>query len=138
MKQMVKDDILKRNPFLKPLVDAGQTFDVVVLKEELTSYTVVIKISPEVRNLININGNKLFISLSRCEVKDRFHFIQCFHCQRIGHISTNCPDKAKMPVCMYCAGSHSSKMCEVNLSILGYCYDAHLWFQRRCHKQCYY
>ena len=112
-KQAVKMDIMQRNPFLQPLIDNEHTFDVVVVKEEVQSYTVVIKVSPEVRNLINNHGNKLFVSLGRCDVKDRYHYTQCFHCQKLGHISTKCPDKEKASICMYCAESHISKQCPV-------------------------
>ena len=37
--------------------------------------------------------------------------MQCYHCQKLGHISTQCPDKDDGPTCMYCAESHPSKQC---------------------------
>ena len=61
-KNVLKDDIMKRNQFLQPLIDNGQTFDVVVIKEEAHSYTVIIKESPEIRNLISNHEDKLFVN----------------------------------------------------------------------------
>ena len=90
-------------------------FDIVVIKEEEHSHSTVIKISPEIRDIIMKHGDKLFISLSRCDISDRYHYKQCFHCQRLGHISTECPQKDDAPTCMYCAGIHSSKQCTKKL-----------------------
>ena len=44
-------------------------------------------------------------------VEDRFFLKQCYHCQQIGHVSSNCPSKDKSPVCFYCMGAHQSKTC---------------------------
>ena len=40
--------------------------------------------------------------------------VQCFHCQKHGHISKTCPDILKPPTCARCAGPHrtSSGECE--------------------------
>ena len=103
-------DFLKRNQFLQPLIDKEHMFDVVVIKEERQSYTVIIKVSPEIREMISNHDDKLFVSLGRCGVNDRYH-MQCYHCQKLGHISTQCPDKDDGPTCMYCAESHPSKQC---------------------------
>ena len=54
-RNVLKADITKRNQFLQPLIDNGQTFDVVVIKEEVHSYTVIIKVSPE-KNANNHNS----------------------------------------------------------------------------------
>ena len=94
-------------------MDDGHTFDVVVIKEETHSFTAAIKVSPEIRSTIGKNDDKLFVSLGRCDVKDRYHYLQCFHCQKLGHISTKCPDKEGEPKCMYCAKSHATKQCPV-------------------------
>ena len=110
-KDTARMDIIRRNIFLQSLIERDQIFDVVVVKEEPHSYTVVVKVSPEIRKAISNQGDKLYISLGRCNVSDRYHYMQCFHCQHLGHISTNCPHKDKDPVCMYCADFHSSKDC---------------------------
>ena len=109
-KNVLKNDIMRRNQFLQPLINEGHTFDIVVIKEEEHSYSTVIKISPEIRDIIMKHGDKLFISLSRCDISDRYHYKQCFHCQRLGHISTECPQKDDAPTCMYCAGIHNVRI----------------------------
>ena len=76
------------------------------------SYTAVLKMSSKVRKAIYDNGNKLYISLNRCNVFDRFHVKQCYHCQAYGHLSDKCPDKDKSSSCLYCSGDHRSKECK--------------------------
>ena len=60
-KNVVKMDILKRNQFLQPFIDKEHMFDVVVIKEELQSYTDIIKVSPEIQKMISNHDDKLFV-----------------------------------------------------------------------------
>ena len=68
-----------------------------------------LKVSPAIRLAIidNQEGN-LYLGNSRYQIKDRYHVKYCFHCQIIGHISTDCSNKNAGSVCMYCMGKHLS------------------------------
>ena len=82
------------------------------------TYTAGLKLSSNVRKLIYKNGDRLYISLSRCKVFERHHILQCYHCQRPGHTSSYCADKKREvdPTCYYCSKSHQSKDCPDKLN----------------------
>ncbi len=46
-------------------------------------------------------------------MRDRYHAIICYHCQRYGHIESKCTATAngENPVCYKCAGEHKAKDC---------------------------
>lgn len=118
MKSILLKDILKRNSNVKDLIDASndETLEVVLIQksmpsEDEVSFSAVLKMSSKVRKAIHNNGNKLFVSLSRCNVSSNYHILQCYHCQKPGHHSNNCPGKHLDPVCLYCGGNHVSKSC---------------------------
>lgn len=59
-------------------------------------------------------GRKIYMGLSSCRVSDRYHLVQCYCCQEFGHKigSDKCRFKGSgEAICLYCAGSHSSKSC---------------------------
>ena len=105
----LKDDIITKNENIKALVDSGETFERIFFdpKERFA----VMKVSPNIREVLKKNGDKICIGLQMHTVKDRFHVVQCFHCQGFGHKFDNCKHKDDDPVCFYCAGSHKSKEC---------------------------
>ena len=39
---------------------------------------------------------------------------QCFHCQKIGHMKSNCPHLDENPTCVRCRGNHSHVNCKIN------------------------
>ena len=112
MKEMLIKDITERNQFLKDNVDEENALNVVVLKKMENSYTAVLKISPKLRSIIKGYGDRLYVSLNVCHVRDRYHYTQCFHCQRLGHISNDCPMKSSESTCLFCSGPHRSKGCQ--------------------------
>ena len=60
---------------------------------------------------------------------------QCFHCQKIGHMKENCPDKDNSPTCVRCSGKHSHEKCSIKDPALFKCvncYENH----PSCSKQC--
>ena len=120
MKAILLKDILDRNSSVNALIDSSENnFLTVVMIQKVmpnrdtVSYMAVLKMSSPVRKAIHDNGNKLYVSLNRCRVTDRYHVKQCYHCQKHGHISDDCPDKKehKSPSCFYCSNDHRSKDC---------------------------
>ena len=59
-----------------------------------------------------IRTSTLFLDLQHHHVRDRFHVVQCYHCQGYGHTYKFCREKDSAPTCYYCAGSHRSDKCK--------------------------
>ena len=115
-KSQIVSSIMSKNDEIKDLVTGGSILDVIFFQKHKYTCTVGLKVSPDIRSHILENCNsKLFIFTSRCEVKDRCFYKQCFYCQRHGHIANDCHAKARNdpPKCMYCAGNHATKNCSV-------------------------
>ena len=110
-KEMLLDEIKSKNTHVNALVEEGEELKVVFLSKK--DPIAVIEVSVKIRNAIKQSGDKLCIGLERYLVKDRFHVIQCFHCQEYGHMADSpfCKSKDDAATCFYCAGKHSSKEC---------------------------
>ena len=100
MKTVLLNDIIARNSSVKSVIDSSddEFLQVVMLQKTMpsvntVSYTAALKMSSKVRKVIYENDNKLYVSLKRCNVFDRYHVVQCYHCQTPGHLSNNCPSK---------------------------------------------
>ena len=120
MKSTLLSDIVRRNSTVKRVLDSdtSEFVSVVMLQKKMTThdsvtYTAVLKMSCGVRKAIFDNNNRLYISLNRCKVTDRYHVMQCYHCQEPGHSSTDCSAKksSELPTCFYCSDTHSSAVC---------------------------
>ena len=103
--------IQDKNPKIKELVDAGHTLTLVFCRTKGDKKMAVIKMSPDVRNVMVGNGNRVFLGLTSCRTFDRFWATQCHHCQKFGHTKERCPTKSASPVCGLCAGSHITSDC---------------------------
>ena len=114
-KNVLKETILQKNPGIKSLVERGSTLEVVYInKSNYEGYTVAIKVSPEIRlHVINQCSSRIYLFSSRRRTSDRCHYTQCYHCQKIGHLASECPDSGKESVCMFCAGNHRTMNCTV-------------------------
>ena len=115
-KQAIVDKILAKNPGVARLKNMGHTLEVVYINcnDETKLMTVGLKVSPAIRCIIDEQqqGN-VYLGNGRYRYKDRFYIKHCFHCQMIGHVSNDCPDKDKASVCMYCMGRHRSSNCSL-------------------------
>ena len=109
--------MIKKNSFIENNVsEKGKTFQIIFLDEKKDSNfsSAIVKVNPEIKQAICKNGNRVFLGLSSCKVTDRYHLIQCYHCQNFGHKkdSENCPMKnSKVGICLYCAQNHMSRDC---------------------------
>ena len=123
-KEVIIDKILSKNPCIKTMKDEGHTLEVVYLNKNPKNnlLTIGLKVSPAIRSAIiqNQQGN-IYLGYSRYNFRDRFHFKHCYHCQMIGHISMDCPDKEKHAVCMYCMNNHRSNSCPVKEDASKHC-----------------
>ena len=108
----VKGAILAKCDVIADLYKDGHTFEVVYVKKHVQYVNAGIKVSPLIRNWVIRRGH-LFIGNSSCPVNDRIFIKQCFHCQKIGHVSKNCPAKTESATCLFCAESHRSAACTV-------------------------
>ena len=108
----LEEKILEKNDSIRELKDAGECFKIVFLDEK--ERLAVLQVSARIRECIRDSGDRICVDLQQHRVRDRFHIIQCFHCQRHGHMSGSpyCKLKDADPVCFYCAGAHASKDCK--------------------------
>ena len=120
-KDILKKDILLKNPKISELVYNGKTFDIIFIKESYQGNNqAVIKIDPEILNLLN-NIKKtrktnaiIYINNTACRFYNRFHIVQCYQCQSFGHRkgSPSCPlFSTNQNTCLYCSMNHPSKDC---------------------------
>jgi hypothetical protein len=125
-KKTLRDLMLSKNSSIKPLVDQGHTFQIVYLRRNTygkKNLTLGIKVSPAIRSaILEKQYGSIYMEGQGYEVTDRFSVKECYHCQLLGHISTDCPKlKDKKPAtCMYCMGQHNSRDCTQKKQ-----YDAH-------------
>lgn len=124
-KQHIVNLILDKNPCVQNLVNEGHTLNVVFLNQSKFDHhlTIAVKTSPAIRTaLIEKQRGAIYIANGSYQIKDRYHYIQCYHCQLLGHISgPDCPNTSKSSVCLYCMGKHKSKECQFKRNIDKHC-----------------
>ena len=104
----VKEKFLEKNEVLRQMVVTDEkTFEVIYVKSGYNFTTVGVKVSPVIRKYL-IEQGYIYIGETRCKVMDRIDLKQCFKCQKIGHIASQCRGKT---ICMYCGGSHPTAEC---------------------------
>ena len=113
--EKLKEAICEKNPTLKSLVNEGKIFEILFIKEDprhLNFSYAVAKVDKEVYDAIRLLKFQIYIDFGRCRVSDRFRVIQCYGCQKFGHVKNNCPLNAQnLLVCRYCCGNHDGKSC---------------------------
>ena len=102
---------MNKNPEIQHLIDQGEELKIVFFDKK-DRYCVV-QVSVQMREAICQMGDKISIGFQKHIVKDRFHVLQCFHCQEFGHKAGSefCKKKDEDPTCFYCSGRHASKEC---------------------------
>ena len=114
MKSILKQAFMDKNEEVRKLVEEeNKTFDIVYVKTGYTYTTAGIKVSPIIRKLL-LDQGFVYIADTRSKVTDRLDLKQCFNCQRLGHISTDCHDRGV--TCMYCSASHRTGACPEKLN----------------------
>ena len=113
-----KTDLLNRvkrqNTAKLPGIDLDENnFKVIFTRAQVKNtdlYKAVVRVSEEVREAIDIAGNKLNIGLTSCPVYDDFFIKRCNHCQSLNHWKENCP-RSTPAVCGKCSGDHETRDC---------------------------
>lgn len=111
-KEELLEELLLKNEHLKTVNDLNEEIKVVFI--DTSDRFAVIQMSLKMRDAIRRNDDKVSIGLQMHTVKDRFHVVQCYHCQRFGHMANSpyCKQRQSHPTCFYCAGDHASKDCQ--------------------------
>lgn len=106
--------VLQAHPNIKRLTTSSgnETFSVLKVKKQLkdsTKYQATIRVSNNVRKIIEQQGDRLYIEAFSCKVFDHFHVKRCNKCQKYHHYAADC--KSATPVCGHCSGNHHSDDC---------------------------
>lgn len=110
----LEESICNLNKPIADLVSEGAVFKVVYIKPPKRNqefYTVVARVSPEIRKVIYKNRDKVHIHARVHNINDRFYIKRCNHCQQLGHYADKC--QCDHPVCGFCAQRHDSDECPV-------------------------
>ena len=113
-KEEVIDYMIGKNTFLQNIDGINDMIEMVFCKPAFGDTThYILKCSPEVRQAIHRNGDVVCLKWARYTVRDRYHVLTCFHCQRHGHIEKYCKFKQNGDhnICGKCSGNHKNKEC---------------------------
>ena len=110
-KEDVDRELCNKNENIRDLRDAGLVIKTVFVDKE--KKFAVVQMSPEIRESIRSKQDKVFLGFHCFPVRDRFHVVQCYHCQGFGHMARDgdCKKFSKPAVCHFCAGNHRSDRC---------------------------
>jgi len=105
----IADGLLQQNPELG------------ITRDDIDAMSVRHKLGPKGGNtthwvietpasvLPKLENKSVFLGMTRCRVKIYKGTVQCYNCQRFGHIAPRC--EQPKPACRYCAGEHDSREC---------------------------
>ena len=112
-KEELAQCIYRQNGSIAALMDKGSHLSVVYVRSppaRKVFYTVVLRVSPDIRTLIKKMKNKIHLGVSVHNIVDRFHVRRCNRCQELGHYEDKC-DPNNHVVCGFCAKDHKSDVC---------------------------
>ena len=103
----VLDAMIERNLYLNSISNV-KTKIKFVLKKLAAGRTAhyIFKCTPEVRRAIHDSGDKVMLQWGRYAVRDRYHVLTSFYCQRYGHMEDNCKFKDQDRICGICSENH--------------------------------
>ena len=112
----VIDAVIEKNIYLQSISDVSQKMTL-LFKKPAAGHTAhyVIKCDPEVRKTIHDHGDRILLRWGRYQIRDRYHVLTCYHCQRHGHTLKNCKFKDDEVVCGICSGNHRTSDCSSNV-----------------------
>lgn len=83
------------------------------------SVNLVVEVSQ--RDASYLEQNKINIGFNRCSVRRYVVTPRCYNCQRIGHMSKDCPNEE---TCAKCARPHNTASCSMDRKRCVNCFDA--------------
>ena len=111
-----KDELIplfmKGNPDISNLVHKKEEFIVLTCKpqqRDSEKQQATVRVSNNIRKIIELQGNRLYVGASSCKVYDHFYVKRCNHCQKYNHYRSEC--KARQPTCGHCSDNHESDSC---------------------------
>ena len=122
-KESVLKQIRNQNPQIAEHIDAGDEFNVLFIKSvvKTNSFSAVIRVSPNIRDTIKANRDRVYVGINSCRVFDRFYVKRCNNCHQFGHFKDKCQNETK---CGYCSGPHDSDGCSLK--------DTHDYTKMKC------
>ena len=109
--KLIIDSIVELNPDVNEILESGEKMSVIYFqrhKHNPDEATVGVRVSQKLCDLL-LDKGFVHIGHSFCRVVERTFIKQCYKCQALGHLISEC--KAKTPNCFRCGGSHFSRDC---------------------------
>ena len=112
-KEYLKTCILEKNPEITDRMNnerRDSSFEIILI-DSIRKYAIA-KVTPDIRSAI-LNKGRVYVGMKGLSVKDHFHPLQCYACQKFGHKqgSDECEKASGSSTCLYCAKDHKSKDC---------------------------
>ena len=100
-------------------------------------YQAVLRVSEDLREKINSNGNRVFLGSTSCPVYDRFYIKRCNRCQGLHHYQKECK---RNEICGKCSENHDTRNCSkgenffkcINCSVGGFAEVDHSAYSFEC------
>ncbi len=108
---VIRETIIGKNKWMAENMDKDEDFKMVAkIKARNDTCHWVFKCTPKLRKAIFEHDDYLYTCFSKHKVRDRYHVIQCYKCQKYGHMSDKCREAEQ--ICPKCAGGHRLAECE--------------------------
>ena len=115
MEEDVLSELIERNVFLRSIPDIEKKIEFIFHKEAAGNTNhYIFRCDPDVRKIIKDHNNKVQLRWANYDVRDRYHVMTCYRCQRFGHRADRCRSNIEDTVCGRCAENHKTKDCTSN------------------------
>ena len=89
--EQIKDIIIERNEYLQSIPEIQSKIEILFSKQAAGgTIHYILRCDPMVREAIHQHNDIIKLEWGVYQVRDRYHAIICYHCQRYGHIEANC------------------------------------------------